>query len=308
MITIDKAFGLEGVVSNICMRHIANGGTFAVLGRINRRGTSNRDSPPLCGNRFDTSYLPFAKGHLIALELGGSDNEYNVVPQFEDWQGKLNGEWRQMESALNKSEYEGCLMLVEVAYGRTGAVEDHDAAWAAFAANRLRDWADPRIPNGFRVRVWADPLDPSSILEDARFNTEVSRLDSVVCKFDQRFNLGVKMPEPDRSMYINQMALNIAEIKHDDEVARQPARAPSMISWLLTPEAIPFVRAELGKVAGVEAPEAANQQAYPIMFAYQAGVTPSKIGKKVKLLKKAKFKVADDDLLGIPPPKKKMKP
>ena len=87
----------------MCMKYSGNT-TSSVIAIIKTRTkvSKNRKGPPACGNGFETAYLAFAKGHIIALELGGSDDQFNVVPQFEDWQGKANGEWRQMEVEVGK--------------------------------------------------------------------------------------------------------------------------------------------------------------------------------------------------------------
>lgn len=95
----DSKFMLNGVVSHYCLKVVGNK-TVAALARIKKRSTSKREAPPVCRNGFATAGLPFAKGHVIALELSGSDEAHNVVPQFEDWQGKQNGAWRQMEVDL----------------------------------------------------------------------------------------------------------------------------------------------------------------------------------------------------------------
>jgi len=89
MIKIDNTFKLHNVQSNIIMKVDSQFNTLAVLGVINSRPTTeDREDPPKCGNGFQTADLPFAKGHVIALELGGSD--VNDHPN-EATHDRLNG-------------------------------------------------------------------------------------------------------------------------------------------------------------------------------------------------------------------------
>jgi hypothetical protein len=294
MIRKDTMFSLSGVTSHLIMKYNDEDYTTTVLGYIQHRVTKNRKGPPACGNGYDTSYLPFAKGHVIALELGGSDDVYNVVPQFEHWQGKPNGAWRIMENALGDSQCASCWMQVDVGYGRAGVEESHDAAQDAFDLDRLRDWTDPRIPDVFRVRVWNGIVDSSKINNDQEFDKALVKLAFSTLKFEQTFNLGTGIPEPDRNMYIVQMALSAALDKH-----AALTREVSMLSYLLEPGAVASVRTTVAAENGVTATEAAGLQAFPIMKAYQAGVTEPKIQKKILKRNADGLGTAGDAELGI---------
>jgi len=276
MIKHDNTFNLGGVTSNICMK-LTGDNTTAVLGLIKRRVTGKRASPPACANGYDTAYLPFAKGHILGLEVGGTDSPYNVVPQFEDWQGKANGEWRQMEIDLDNALYEDAIVLIEVAYNRVGVEESHDTAYAEFQGNQLRDWTDPRIPDAYSIRVFKEMLDPSTIITELLFDQAVMMLNTKGHVFSKQFNLGKTMPEPDRSMYINQFALDAAYDYHDSTNLK---RNVSMISLILEPGTIEFVRTAVGQNPAISHAEAAGIQGFPIMFAYQRGVTLPKIVKQ----------------------------
>jgi hypothetical protein len=296
MIKKDTTFNFRGVTSGFCMKY-AGTTTQAVLATIRPRSTAGRPPPPDCGNGFDTSYLPFAKGHVIALELGGSDEPFNVVPQFEDWQGKLNGAWRQMEVALGA--YPAHVMLVQIGYNRPGPNEAHDVAVAAFQVDRLRDWVDTRIPDVFRVRVWKSSEDPAAIDGDAAFDAMIARLEKAVPAYETAFNLGTGLPEPDRSMYVNQAALDVAmDLWNEDAF-------PSFPTFMLQPGTVANVRADLRALPGIVPTEASNVQALPIMCAYQKGLTAPKVRRMVNDMDKRGLKRAGSDLLGLPPAKKK---
>lgn len=46
----------------------------------------------------NTGVIDAQKGHIMALELGGPDEAFNIVPQWANWQA--NGAWRQMEKDI----------------------------------------------------------------------------------------------------------------------------------------------------------------------------------------------------------------
>lgn len=287
MIKVDDAFLLDGVKSSLCMQfipveHSATTvySTQSVLAVIRHRVTTKRTGPPACGNGFETAYLPFAKGHVIALELGGSDASFNVVPQFEDWQGKANGAWRRMEIELQNPVYANHIMFVEIGYGRTGIPEDHDSAHVAFASNRLRTWTDPRIPDSFKIGVWKANTNVSGIKNDADFNHEVNLLKQKDLVFYKEFTLGEEMPQPDRSNYINQFGLNKAIEQYEKYCETKGEKDVSFVSFMLKREVIDEIRDDLMDVDEVTPTEAQGIQAYPIIFAYQKGVSESKVRKQ----------------------------
>lgn len=286
----ETAFSLNGVTSNFCMK-LSGAKTVAVLGLIKVRASSNRDSPPACGNGFETDYLAFAKGHVIALELGGSDHRNNVVPQFEHWQGKPNGAWRQMEIELK--DHAGKIMLVEIGYGRTGGEQSFETLRTSFEDNRLIDWTDERIPDSFTVSVWpAGTLDPSTITTDIAFDAAVVELRKTGTSVKKPFVLGNAMPEPDRSMYIDQEAITIAM----DLFENRPEglqRTLSEMTWLLQETPIQEIRTQLLAVPNVTPTEATGFQFGGLLFAMH-DTTPAKAKKKHKLGKAKGLAMIDE--------------
>ena len=276
MIEPDTTFQLNGVTSNMRMKHVG-GNTVAVLAVIQKRVSKGRENPPDCGNGYDTASLAFAKGHVIALEIGGADSPRNVVPQFEHWQGKPNGAWRIMETAIFKGAFANHIMLVEIGYGRGGAVEVHDVAQAAFEANRLRDWTDPKIPDSFTVRVWNSALNLATVTNDGTFDTAVTGLALGAPAFTQTFILGNQMPEPDRAMYIVQYGLDKAY-----ELAAIGGFDDNVVAFMLEIGSIAAIRAHLALVPGVTGPEAAGQSAFAIMAAAQNPFTKAILGRAHK--------------------------
>jgi len=293
MIETNNDFTLGGVTSNICMKYHENGSTTAVLGIIRHRNTRGRSSPPACGNGYNTAELAFAKGHIIGLEIGGVDDGYNVVPQFEHWQGKPNGEWRQMEIELSQVQFNNAMILIEVNWGRTGIEEAHDVALALFQENHIRDWTDRRIPDAYRIRVWNGGGDPSSITSDADFDTAVTSINPATVIYDKQIVLGDAMPEPDRAMYIEQHALGVALERH---VALK--REDSMMSFLMDVGTVDMVRADVAKNKSILSTEAAGIQAVPIMQAYQ-NISLPRIKAKMKDRTKRKLGVDSDDKIGL---------
>ena len=328
-LVIDNTFNLNGTVSNFCMR-IAGTTTTAVLARIRVRPTAERAGPPACGNGFDTARLAFAKGHVIALELGGSDHPANVVPQFEHWQGKANGAWRQMEIALKA--YKDHVMLVEIAYGRTGGEQDHDTMLAAFVADRLMDWTDSRIPDGFKVYIWNDKTrDPDKIADENAFNLEIIRLKTLHPVFTKDFALGNAMPEPDRGGYVVQTGITIfnglyeaylgggsddkggeeKELKSNSNASSSSSPSPSptlqrklsKASFLLQKQAIEDIRSRLKVTDSVTQTEAAGLQLLPVIRGMQ-WITPKALETKRSALKRTRPDLAIVGKKDLADPKK----
>lgn len=306
----ESTFSLNGVVSDYCVK-LAGVNTVAVLARIKVRPTSNRAGPPDCGNAFETAYLAFAKGHVIALELGGSDKPANVVPQFEHWQGKPNGAWRMMEMDFVK--HAGKMMLVEIGYARTGGTQVYQTMVDAFQANRLIDWTDSRIPSSFRATVWpADGVNLAAITTDLQFDAAVTLL-KTKAKIDEKFfDLGTALPEPDRAMYVNQSAITIAHelaAAHATPAADaaddwEPPMSP--VSFLMDEDTLPEIRIRLRDVPSVRPTEAASFQLAPMILAMHQTTRP-KLRKKHKERVKQGFKMIDATALAEPLGKKAKK-
>jgi hypothetical protein len=52
----------------------------------------------------NTGIVDAQKGHIMALELGGPDKPWNIVPQWGNWQA--NGEWRKSEVQIHEAALE----------------------------------------------------------------------------------------------------------------------------------------------------------------------------------------------------------
>jgi hypothetical protein len=312
VVRFDRKFFLNGVTSKLAMKvDTATNYTLSVLGCVQKRTTKKRDSPPSCGNGFETAGLPFAKGHVIALELGGSDDPYNVVPQFEYWQGLPNGAWRQMESEVYEGAPPDSVMLVEIGYGRTGLAEPHDNAEADFLNDKLMNWTDPRIPDEFRVRVWTSKRDPTALSRldtdnvDKQFDALVSELETSKPCYEKRFQLGVEVPQPDREYYVNQSAMFIAEDLWE-KARPKLLRDESFATYMLMAGSVAGVRAECAKDPRLT-PTEANVHAAPIIMSYQK-ITRPQVKKKRKALEDRGIATIDESELGPePPPAKKRK-
>jgi hypothetical protein len=98
-------------------------------------GTKPSKQTGLCGAH---------KGHIMALELGGPDLPWNIVPQWGNWQA--NGEWRQAERLI--------LKMAEDA--RRRGRELHFNAEVIYKRYKRPDLATERglvVPVGFHVQV-----------------------------------------------------------------------------------------------------------------------------------------------------------
>ena len=123
-----------------------------MVGRLHRQDAAGRATPPPdCVSGFDTAGTPFAKGHIMAVELGGWDDSNNIVPQYEKWQALPNGAWRAMEIAIFQDGSKNS-MIVRMTYANV--VDNHAALRLQFqGGDTLSHWQDPRIP--VRFEVWA---------------------------------------------------------------------------------------------------------------------------------------------------------
>jgi hypothetical protein len=304
MLKKNDTFKLNGVTSCLRMKCEEDGTPTAVLGVVRTRPTTNRASPPTCGSGYRTDRLAFAKGHLIALELG-VDDQWNVVPQFEHCQGKPNGDWRIMEITLKNqlATITGAAMLVEAGYDRIGLEEDYEVALAAFEDNRLRSWHDPRIPDLFKVRVWTGEHDDlvQKIGDDSTFAAAVTKLKNQKTYYDIEFYLGTAMPEPDRSMYEVQVAITEAKDMH-----AELNRTDSFASFMIDEGTVAELRNRLKE--HMDPVRAQGMQAFPILKDAQAGMSESKLRKKATKRLDDGLNLATEEELGFGlDPKKKQK-
>ncbi|NWB96423.1 hypothetical protein HX882_11020 [Pseudomonas gingeri] len=147
---IHSGNALNQINHNCFIHSDAAGRPRYLVGEIYRQATALRPGPPNCLSGFDTAGTPFAKGHIMALELGGCDIGANIVPQYELWQGSGGGAWRDMEVALGNGAQQ--VMVVEIDYAVVG--DNYVANKLQFNQNNLLiHWTSPNIPT--RFRVWA---------------------------------------------------------------------------------------------------------------------------------------------------------
>lgn len=304
MILVDNEWEFKKVTSNLrILFDETTNRTDAVLAKIQHRSsTKPRPAmPDLCGNGYKTESLPFAMGHVIALELGGSNHKLNIVPQFENWQGKPNGDWRAMEMELSRPAYAGAAMLVELTYGRVGAVETHDAAKAAFDADRLRDWTDPRIPDAFHVRVWPAGTDwDKNLTTEAQFRRAIAAF-SAAPMYERRFQLGTGIPQPDRQMEAVQTGLTIAKRMFSRQNDITDER-----EFLLLASTIPAVQDALKRTRGITPFDAAGTTVFELVRAYQKDLTQPQFWKAYALHSETlKGRIVAKDSVGISPASKR---
>jgi hypothetical protein len=120
----------------------------AVFGRIAVTPTSGRENPPGPLSGFVCDRTPFAKGHIMALELGGPDISANIVPQYGLWQG--NGEWRTMETTL-AAEHNSHLFAARLFYNF--ASNDYTGQFQRCSKGEVFDWNHRYIPTRIDVYV-----------------------------------------------------------------------------------------------------------------------------------------------------------
>jgi hypothetical protein len=213
---------------------------FALVGEIVRQDTGGRDSPPDCVSGFKTDGTPFAKGHIMALELGGPDITSNIVPQYGQWQGNPQGEWRKMETAINDAKATDEQVMVVLIDYDDNAADNYDGQLQNFSGgNKLFHWVDRRIPTRFRVwalkSTWTTGTAPNVISlanyfaadstgKAAAINpltTALSANTGPKPKFDQTINA---MPSVDREYWKKQMVFADAEAQFLIYEAAQKAR------------------------------------------------------------------------------------
>ncbi len=307
-VEIDNTFSLEGVKSNICMLYDEGRDniTTAVIGRVRFRKTKTRKTDKLaCGSGFDCARLPFARGHVIALEIGGTDNPFNVVPQFQRWQNK-GAEWRDMEEDVAKY-FVGDLMVVELGYNRPGGVETHEKLEADYIANPFVKWTDRTIPDRFTVRIFDSPLDPSSLGTVPAFNAALAGFAGAIPKKSWDFvfpALGKLMPADEEFLArkeIKEVAIELYKEEKEVELKRGFSAASSAI---FAPGTFDKAKARMkerfkdvtpGVVDGLNPVDVARQI---------EDINPGRLKKKI--LKKRKEKIVLDEAVvaaaGYPPP------
>lgn len=121
-----------------------------VAGLIQVVSTKDRETPFAPYSGFICGDSPYAKGHIMALELSGPDIPENIVPQFGQWQGV--GDWRKME-VLAAQNYNAHFFTVCLDYEFTGLDRNTFADPWEKGTGEIEAWKLKVIPSRFRVRV-----------------------------------------------------------------------------------------------------------------------------------------------------------
>jgi len=205
--------------------------TVGLLGLIQCRPTNDRENPPQPANGFNTAGTPFGNGHVLALNLGGTDDTRNLVPQWEQWQ--QTGVWRQVE--VKCAEFNGGLLRCEVTYDGA-ALDQHAILLARMAANPLQAWADPRLPTTFRVRVyWRSTPALGAVLNDLAYTALASTLDSEHAVFDSGVLAHQNMPREDVMYWQNQVMAGQLKHLYTAFTAQEEARIAGQGQVLVKP-------------------------------------------------------------------------
>jgi hypothetical protein len=186
-----------------------------MFGRIERQGTDIRTTPPDCNSGFDTADTPFAKGHVMALELGGCDQSFNIVPQYEAWQSY--GEWRKMETAVH-ADHALQSLVIRLTYDHHGTAATYLLEKQQFAAgpDRLFAWTDSRIPT--RFEVWALPTaNPGGYFALADDNARAHAADAICSGLGARYRdfTIVAMPDEDRLTWRRRQVRAYVRARHE---------------------------------------------------------------------------------------------
>ena len=194
-----------------------------LVGVIHRQETRGRDNPPPCLSEFETFATPFARGHIMALELGGPDISANIVPQYGQWQGNEQGDWRKMEVKI-RYETDDDVFIADLTYTtETFGTTYEDQKLNFENGNKLFHWQDTRIP--VRFRVWTvkadwegggvkikDYLDADNERKDERISALIQALADPPF-FDKTID---QMPQVDREYWKNQMVNGWVRQEYDD--------------------------------------------------------------------------------------------
>lgn len=263
--------------------------TVGLLGLIQCRTTKDRDNPPQPANGFNTAGTPFGNGHVLALNLGGTDDTRNLVPQWEQWQ--QTGAWRQVE--VKCAEFNGGLFRCEVAYD-DAALDQHATLLAGMAANPLQAWADPRLPVAFRVRVYRrSSPELGAVLTDLAYNALVSTLDSEHPAYDSGVLAHQAMPPEDAQYWQNQIMAGQLKQLYAAYTAQEQARVAAQGQVLVN--AIGFtqfvqhgdtrteLQSALGMYAGFSATDIAGLQIERVLRATHK-VTAKAVARYRKLM------------------------
>ncbi|MFJ4145817.1 hypothetical protein [Pseudomonas sp. NPDC089734] len=234
---LNKGRGLTQAADN-CFVHTYGAQPRYLVGVIHRQDTGNRGEPPACHCGFLTGGTPFAKGHIMALELGGCDESFNIVPQYELWQGAAGGAWRDMETAI-KADLAAEVMVVEIDYA---AVADaYDVQKAAFTAgDSLQHWTGPNIP--IRFRVWtvtqatvAEYLAASDADKELNIAALIANRHAEVALLDESIDA---MPDIDRRTWKFRMVRTATRLEYNAYSATaQAARDAALLALVSTPAA-----------------------------------------------------------------------
>lgn len=191
----------------------------------------------------------------MALELGGSNSPFNIVPQFKHWQE--TGAWRIMENKLKA--HNGLIMKVEVRHDRTGAEKSRDELLGDWINSQLMSWLDPRIPNFFDVKVYNASFSPTQEIKTYdQYINALTNLNSVTDVFHADFDLGDQLPDEDHEHVLNSIAVDIFDQLWEDAVTESGLMTP--MRFMAQPTTADLVRKKLLEIENVTAPEATGFQ------------------------------------------------
>jgi hypothetical protein len=152
----------------------------SLVGKITVQATTDRPSPPASISGFNTDNTPFAKGHIMALELGGPDVSENIVPQYERWQG--GHDWRNMETRVRDHSIAGSsfgIFIVQLLYGNS--TDTRATSYKNFNNSEfLTPWNDYRIPTEYRVWLYDSRTTSGSAL-NGLFDASVTTILRTTC-------------------------------------------------------------------------------------------------------------------------------
>mgnify|MGYP003384622099 CR=1 FL=1 len=196
--------------------------TIGVLALIAPVSTVGRDLPPQPHNGFNTSDTPFGNGHVFALNLGGTDDRHNLVPQWENWQ--QSGQWRRVETDC--ISFPGHIFRCDITYD-TSLPDNYDTTKAQFADNPLVAWADPRLPTSFRVRVYNLTGAAGSITainNDTTYDALLATLNTTVAAYDSTVLDHRAMPAEDVRIWQDRLLNGMARESYNTYVASETTR------------------------------------------------------------------------------------
>jgi hypothetical protein len=103
----------------------------------------------------NTGIVDAQKGHLMALELGGPDMPWNIVPQWGNWQA--NGEWRTAERKVLELAQEAAKKGKHIGF-------QVDIQYKAYEVPEQGSLKGLVVPTGFRMTIFYEDAKGNAIL------------------------------------------------------------------------------------------------------------------------------------------------